>query len=74
MHPTNAKLMIAIGGLLLLLGCLFYFFSDKLQWIGHLPGDLRIEKENFKLYIPFTTMMLFSILFSILARWLRRLL
>jgi hypothetical protein len=72
MSPATAKLMMAAGAVLLLVGILFYFLHDKLQWIGHLPGDLRIEKENFRMYIPFTTMILFSIVFSILARLLRR--
>ena len=57
--------MIA-GIILAFVGLLIYFFHDKLNWIGHLPGDIRIEKENFKFYFPVTTMILFSLLVSFL--------
>jgi len=54
------------GIILAFVGLLIYFFHDKLNWIGHLPGDIRIEKENFKFYFPVTTMILFSLLVSFL--------
>ncbi|MDQ6757673.1 MAG: DUF2905 domain-containing protein, partial [Bacteroidota bacterium] len=42
-------------------GVIIYFFHDKLNWLGKLPGDIRIEKENFKFYFPITTMIILSI-------------
>ncbi|PWU03932.1 MAG: DUF2905 domain-containing protein [Bacteroidetes bacterium] len=69
MSPETGKILIIAGVILLLGGIMVYFFHDKLHWIGHLPGDIRIEKENFKFYFPISTMILFSILASFVI-WL----
>jgi hypothetical protein len=61
-----AKTIIIIGIIITIVGIFFYFFGDSLKWIGNLPGDIKIEKENFKFYFPITTMILFSILFYVL--------
>ena len=62
------KWLVIIGALILGLGMIFYFWGDKFQWIGHLPGDIRIEREQFKFYFPLTTMVLFSIVLNLLIR------
>ena len=51
---------------------LIYFFHDKLHWIGRLPGDIRVERDNFRFYFPITTMILFSIVISLLFRLFRK--
>ena len=66
---VNGKFIIAAGLIIVLVGVIIYFFGDKLTWIGRLPGDIRIEKENFKLYFPITTMLIISILLNVLI-WL----
>ena len=55
-----------IGGIIFIAGLIWYFFGSKLHWIGRLPGDIRIDKGNFKFYFPLTTMILFSVLLTIL--------
>ncbi len=62
------KWLVIIGALILGLGMIFYFWGDKFQWIGHLPGDIRIERDNFKFYFPLTTMVLFSIVLNVVIR------
>ena len=62
------KWLVIIGALILGLGMIFYFWGDKFQWIGHLPGDIRIEREHFKFYFPLNTMVLFSIVLNVLIR------
>ena len=62
------KWLVIIGTLILGLGMIFYFWGDKFQWIGHLPGDIRIERDNFKFYFPLTTMVLFSIVINVVIR------
>ena len=62
-----------IGLLIVIAGIIIYFFHDKLYWIGRLPGDIRIEKENFKFYFPITTMILLSLLVTALVWIIRRL-
>lgn len=56
----------------MVLGLVIYFFHDKLNWIGHLPGDIRIERENFRFYFPITTMIIFSVLLTVILSIVRR--
>lgn len=62
-----------LGIILFAGGLAWYFFGDKLHWIGRLPGDIRIEKENFRFYFPITTMILFSLLITIIIQVIKRL-
>lgn len=62
------KIIIGVGILVVIIGIIIYFWGNKLGWIGHLPGDIKIEKENFRFYFPVTTMVLASIILTILAR------
>ncbi len=70
-HETGKYIMLA-GAALIFVGAIIYFFYDKLHWIGHLPGDIRIEKKNFRFYFPITTMILFSILLTVIIRIVRK--
>ena len=72
MGQETGKYIIMIGALVVIAGVIIYFFSDKLGWIGRLPGDIRVEKENVRFYFPVTSMILFSILLSIIAAIVRR--
>lgn len=44
-----------------------------LQWFGKLPGDIRIEGEDFPAYIPITSMLLISVGLSLLLNLISRL-
>lgn len=71
MSQATGKYLIVIGLLVVLVGVIVYFLSDKLHWLGRLPGDIRVEKENFRFYFPITTMLLLSGLLNLLI-WLFR--
>jgi len=73
MSSDTGKYIIVAGVLIVLLGVIVYFFHDKLNWIGRLPGDVRIEKENFRFYFPITTMIIFSLGVTIIIQIIRRL-
>ena len=64
----NAKIIIALGIGILVIGLIFYFFGNKFQWFGNLPGDFKVEKENFKFYFPLASMLIISIVFNVLFR------
>ena len=72
MRESAGKYMILIGGVILVAGLLVYFFGDKWQWIGRLPGDIRIEKENTRFYFPVTTMILFSLVLTIILHLVKK--
>lgn len=66
------KWLIGIGFLIVFGGIILYLFGDKLGWLGSLPGDIRVEKENFSFYFPVTTMIIISIILSILLTLIAR--
>jgi len=43
----------------------------SLSWLGHLPGDIRIESENGRFYFPLTTCVLVSAGLSLALRLFR---
>ena len=72
MDQNTGKYIIIFGIIIIILGLLVYFFHDKMHWIGRLPGDIRIEKENSRIYFPITTLIVFSILLTILVNLIRK--
>jgi hypothetical protein len=66
------KTLIIIGIILVIAGLIIYFAGNKLSWLGHLPGDINIVKENVKIFIPITTMILLSALLSLILYIIRK--
>ena len=62
--------IIVAGLLVLVIGVLMYF--GALSWFGHLPGDIRVERESVRIYIPITSMLLLSVALSLLLYLVRR--
>lgn len=56
-----AKWMIIAGIFLLAAGLVLYFYPRAFSWFGNLPGDIRIENESTRFYLPMTSMLLISI-------------
>jgi len=59
------KMLILLGAVLLGVGILLTFF-DKIPFLGKLPGDIHIKRENFQLYFPITTSVVISVLLSLI--------
>jgi Protein of unknown function (DUF2905) len=57
------KSLVLFGGILVLVG-LVLMFSDKIPFLGRLPGDIHVKKENFEFYFPIMTSILLSLLLS----------
>ena len=66
------KIIVLIGLVLIVIGLLVQY-SDKIPFLGRLPGDIRIEKENVKIYIPITSSILISVLLTIVFYIISRL-
>lgn len=62
------SLLMALGALLLIVGALVRFFPGAFSWFGNLPGDVHIEGENSRVFIPITSMILVSVVLSVVAR------
>jgi len=65
------KILIVIGCLLAALGVVLVF-SDKIPWLGKLPGDISIKRENFSFYFPLATCILISLILSLLFSFFRK--
>lgn len=64
-----AKWLFSLGLALMVLGLLWPLFSRI--GLGHLPGDIRIERPGMVFYFPITTSILLSLLVT-LVLWLFR--
>ena len=62
--------MIYIGVGIVLIGIAYKF--GLLGWFGNLPGDIKYQNENTSVFIPFTSMILISIVGSFLVRLFSR--
>lgn len=68
MNQETGKYLLLAGIVLLVLGAVVYFFGDKLNFIGKLPGDIRIEREKGSFYFPVATCILLSVLLTLLVK------
>ena len=64
------KILVAAGLLMAGIGLLL-MASGKIGWLGRLPGDIVIRRENFTFYFPLATGILISLVLSLLF-WLFR--
>ena len=70
MGELGRVLMIA-GGVLLLLGAIFTL-GGRIPWLGRLPGDIVVERENFRFYFPLATSIVISIILTLIVALFRR--
>jgi len=68
----TGKYLLIIAGFIALAGIVLMLVGNKLNFLGRLPGDIRIEKENFKFYFPITTMILLSLVVNAIVWVIRR--
>jgi len=67
-----ARGLMILGAALLLLGIVLHYAPWLFGWFGRLPGDIRIETARGRLFIPFTSMLLVSLVASLLLNLFRR--
>ena len=69
------KMLILMGLFVLLVGLILTFAPRlSIPFLGRLPGDIRIEREGFRLYFPIVTCILLSIILTLLLNVIVRLL
>lgn len=70
MDRSIGLLVIVAGVLIIVIGLLIY--SGALTWFGRLPGDIRYERDGFRVYIPIVSMLLISLALTLIFNLLRR--
>jgi hypothetical protein len=65
------KVLLIVGGVLVLMGLVF-MVKDKIPWVGRLPGDIYIKRDNFAFYFPLTACIVISIIVTVLFALFRK--
>jgi hypothetical protein len=69
-HRTIGGLLILAGLGLVVVGLIAWV--GGLSWFGRLPGDIRIERDNFRVYVPFISMIIVSLVLTAVFWVIRR--
>lgn len=67
-----AKGLIVLGLVLVAVGLALMYAPGLLNWFGRLPGDIRIESENSRTFIPITSMIVVSVVLTLILNLLGR--
>ena len=69
-HASFGWILLILGLIIAGIG-LVWLLAPSIPWLGRLPGDIRIERENFRFYFPLVTCLLLSLLLTLVV-WLIR--
>jgi Zn-dependent protease with chaperone function len=67
---SAGPVIVILGVFIVLLGLVVW--SSGLGWFGRLPGDIRIERESVRIYVPIVSMILVSIVLTLLLNLISR--
>ncbi len=70
MFSEVGKWLVLMGLMLVVLGGLLWL-AGRIPFLGRLPGDIRIERENFSCFVPLATSLLLSLLLTLLLNLFR---
>jgi hypothetical protein len=64
--------VLIVGGVVLAVVGVILVFSPNIPFLGRLPGDIRIESENVRVFIPLGTMIVLSLLATLVLNLIGR--
>ena len=64
--------LLLIGGVMLAIVGLVLIVAPNIPFLGRLPGDIRIDNENVKVFVPLGTMLLLSLILTVVLNLLNR--
>jgi hypothetical protein len=70
MTLSPGPLLVGLGVVLILVGLLVW--SGGMQWFGHLPGDIRIERDSVRIYVPLVSMLVISVALTLILNLIRK--
>lgn len=71
MQHGFGKTLIILGLIIALAGAVITF-AGKIPWLGRLPGDIYVKRENFTFYFPLATSIIISLILSLLMWFFRK--
>lgn len=69
--PGLGKSLIIIGIIIIVIG-LFAAYGPKIPYLGKLPGDIHVKRDNFVFYFPLATSILISVILSLIFYFFTR--
>ena len=69
---TVSRILITLGFILLIAGLSVSFFEDKFKWFGNMPLDLNFKNKTMRVFAPFGSMIMISVLLSIVLNLILR--
>ena len=69
-HRTIGGLLVLAGIGLVVVGAIAW--AGGLSWFGRLPGDIRIERDGFRVYAPIVSMLIVSVVLTAIVWLVRR--
>ncbi len=70
MDRSLGMLLVVVGGAIVIVGLLA--MTGALGWFGRLPGDIRWQSGNTRVYFPIVTMLVVSVVLSLVMAIIRR--
>jgi hypothetical protein len=66
----TGRFLIIFGLLAAAIGAVLYmgWAPQAFGWLGRLPGDIRVERDNFRFYFPIATSVVLSVLLTVIIR------
>jgi hypothetical protein len=64
--------LLVVGGVMLAVVGLVLIVAPSIPFLGRLPGDIRIDNENVKVFVPLGTMLLLSLILTVVLNLLNR--
>ena len=61
------SVLMIIGAAIVVTGAVVRFAPGLFSWFGNLPGDIRIENEGSRVFIPITSMILVSVVLTVIV-------
>jgi Protein of unknown function (DUF2905) len=65
------KVLVVLGIVIATVGFFLWKLAGKTP-LGHLPGDISVQRPNFSFYFPITTCIVISIILTLLMWIFRR--
>jgi len=69
-YPRSVRagtVIMVVGLALVAIGALVRFAPGLFTWFGHLPGDIDVETENGRIFVPITSMIVVSVALTIVV-------
>jgi hypothetical protein len=70
MNLAPGPLLVGLGIGVMLVGLLVW--AGGLHWFGHLPGDIRIERDSVRIHVPLVSMLVVSLVLTLILNLVRR--